>query len=793
MRCLNRKLLPIALAISGIALTGCSGKEGRQAKYLERSQNYLQEENYEKARIEAKNVLQINANNAEARYIFAEIAEHEMNWQEMYSNLSAAIEGDPKQVKARVKLAQLMVLSDRLDEADEQAQKINEFAPNSADYYAVMAAIATRRQKPDDAEKSALKALEIQPEHIAASALLSSIYASSNPDKAEKILADAIQKHPREDDLRVLQINVLIKANKDDSVIAAMKELIARHPDKLGFVLQLANYYLSTNRPSDADKLFQEAIKKHPDNTEIKLASVEFAAKQSRDNAVSMLSKYVQLEPDNYRLRSTLARLYAASREMDKAVATYQHTIDKDVHGDGIDARNRVIEIRLAEGNRPMAENLLRDVLKLEPENADALLIRAKLALVDNKADAAIVDLRSILKNSSDSTQALMLLATAQERQENTALALDSYKKILEKSPKYVPALIGAARLELTANNLDKAQKSLEQTLTFDPDNQEASRLLVELYSKKQQWPQALEICERLILKNSSSPLGVYLKGLIQFHKNEFATALQSFKNAAQKEPRAIEPLRMIVATYGQLKQNDTAVSYLENYIKTNPENTDAHQMLGVAYRRSGKFAQAQQAFEYLVKQKPASSLAYRELVALYSQPPQPHRIETLLHDGLEKNPGNVELLMLQAQYYQSVDNDKQALESYEKALALQPKQNLIKNNLAVLLMEKFPTEENLRRSQSLSADFIDSSNPAFVDTLAWVQYKMHNYGQSISLLEKVLKEDVSAPELRYHLGMAYLKNGMPEKAKRELSQAVSANTPFRGRDEAESELRKIL
>ena len=47
-------------------LIACSGGEDRQAKYLERAKNYLELENYDKARIEAKNVLQINPKNADA-------------------------------------------------------------------------------------------------------------------------------------------------------------------------------------------------------------------------------------------------------------------------------------------------------------------------------------------------------------------------------------------------------------------------------------------------------------------------------------------------------------------------------------------------------------------------------------------------------------------------------------------------------------------------------------------------------------------------------------------------------
>src|ERR1022692_4324991 len=132
----HRRALVIALscALSGSLLVGCSGKEERQAKYLHRAEEYLAKKDYDKARIEAKNVLQINANNAEAHYVFAEIAEQESNWPQMYGELNTAIQNDPKLLKAHVKLAQLLVAVNEVDKASEEVQKIHALDPNSADY-----------------------------------------------------------------------------------------------------------------------------------------------------------------------------------------------------------------------------------------------------------------------------------------------------------------------------------------------------------------------------------------------------------------------------------------------------------------------------------------------------------------------------------------------------------------------------------------------------------------------------------------------------------------------------------
>ncbi|HSB95463.1 MAG TPA: hypothetical protein VLC91_03390, partial [Spongiibacteraceae bacterium] len=84
----NRKAIALAIgiAIGGTVLVGCSGSEERQAKYLQKAQQYLDKEDFDKARIETKNVLQINSTTkeaAEAHLLMAQLAERDRNYQQM--------------------------------------------------------------------------------------------------------------------------------------------------------------------------------------------------------------------------------------------------------------------------------------------------------------------------------------------------------------------------------------------------------------------------------------------------------------------------------------------------------------------------------------------------------------------------------------------------------------------------------------------------------------------------------------------------------------------------------------
>ena len=72
-------------------LAGCGDAEEQKAKYLERGKTYFAEENFEKARVEFKNVLQIDPKDVEARYMLARIQEQKQNFRAAFKNYARVI------------------------------------------------------------------------------------------------------------------------------------------------------------------------------------------------------------------------------------------------------------------------------------------------------------------------------------------------------------------------------------------------------------------------------------------------------------------------------------------------------------------------------------------------------------------------------------------------------------------------------------------------------------------------------------------------------------------------------
>ena len=136
------------------------------------------------------------------------------------------------------------------------------------------------------------------------------------------------------------------------------------------------------------------------------------------------------------------------------------------------------------------------------------------------------------------------------------------------------------------------------------------------------------------------------------------------------------------------------------------------------------------------------------------------------------------------------LDKIEDAIESYEEALRANPDLPAVANNLAALLADYRSDSSSLERALELASQFNKSENPAFVDTLGWVYYRLGNYEEAIPLLEKAVGAAGQAAVLRYHLGMAYLANGNKEKAREHLEIALAdADVEFTGVEDARKAL----
>jgi tetratricopeptide (TPR) repeat protein len=112
------------LLILALVMAGCGGKEERKTMHLQKGKAYYAEANYNKARIELQNVLQIDPKTPEANYMIGLIDEQQENWQSAFGNYRKAVELDPDYIEAKVRLGRLYILSGALPETENSVDYV---------------------------------------------------------------------------------------------------------------------------------------------------------------------------------------------------------------------------------------------------------------------------------------------------------------------------------------------------------------------------------------------------------------------------------------------------------------------------------------------------------------------------------------------------------------------------------------------------------------------------------------------------------------------------------------------
>jgi tetratricopeptide (TPR) repeat protein len=246
------------------------------------------------ARTELARALELDASLVEARRILAEVhatlGEHEYAIEEGRRYLGQK----PDAVTTRIRVAQSLLATGRVDAALAEVQAIDESQRNMQVDYAIGRIYLSKGDRAN-ARKHLMAALEAQPQ---------------NAD----ILAAVLQLDRRDGQLEssAERINTAVAANPDDAAL-----------QKLAGTLALAQ-----GRGADAEAAFKRAIELDPDSADASRMLAEFYARTGRtQQAIETYEQALVAQPDQPQLHHLLGVLYEFGGQTDRAIEHYEEAI----------------------------------------------------------------------------------------------------------------------------------------------------------------------------------------------------------------------------------------------------------------------------------------------------------------------------------------------------------------------------------------------------------------------------------------------------------------------------------
>lgn len=358
-----------------------------------------------------------------------------------------------------------------------------------------------------------------------------------------------------------------------------------------------------------------------------------------------------------------------------------------------------------------------------------------------------------ILAEDRRTSEALPLLARARSSfaaEPGPLLELvDLYRAISAADPKLQPQTQAAAfevlaqvralkpedpgislRLADRYAQLGQAEQSeavLRELQERSPRNPAAVSRLAELYLRSGRIPEASRQLESLRKIDPANPVTYYFLGVVALQEKQFERARNHFERAVLLNP-ALEPAQTDLAVaLLSLNRPEDAVDVLDRARKEVPPSFRLEYLSGVARSQLKRFDQALEAY------------SAAETLGATNQPPlTDHRFYFQVGALLERK-----------------GDEARCIEYLEKSLELKPDYDEALNHLGYLWAEK---GKNLPRARAMIEQALQAEpeNPAYMDSMGWVLFKLGRYPEALEWLTRA-RQKLTEPDATVldHLGDA--------------------------------------
>jgi len=784
----------LLLAAVALALAACGSKEDRVDSGLKKGAAFVRQSDWDKASVELRNVLQIDPKNARAYLIAAQVSEGQREPQRAYGQYLKAVELKPDLLEAKGGLARLYLVTGDHNRADATVKDVLAADPKNALARTLQAALLAAA---GDSVQAQAVAREVLASDVGAPAdtslLLAGLHANAREwPQALAVLESALAKDPKH--LGLLQAAVEVAgANPQDTAMSAkavgfFQRATEASPRNHDLWLAWTRFYLGRKETDRAEAVMRAAIQAHPEDGKRRLALLDFLV-STRGAAVAE-REYLAAIKDKSRdmaLRFGLANLYRSTNRPAEAQRVLAEIIDlSDDTPSLVAARAQLAGYRFAAGKTDEARALVEGVLKANPRDNAALVLRGRLHLAASNPQDAVADLRGALRDQPASPEIVQLLAQAHRAAGEPALARD----VLAEAAKLRPLDVGLRTLLVAdmagAKDLVQAHAELDTAIRALPQATRLYELKSELAIAQSDFALAQKTLEQLRSQQPKEALAHVRLGQLFSRQNRFDAALKAYDAGIAAAPADPTPYVAGVSLLMGLKRHDEALARIQARAKTEPNNHAMHlQLRGEVMLARRDFVGAEAAYREAVQLAPQMVNAHAGLSKVLAAKGDPEAALQSLAAGERALPAERALPLARAQWLTRLKRTDEAIALYEQLSQRFPDDDVIVNNLAYLLAEVRGDKVSVERALQLAGRFAESRNAGHLDSLGWIHYRLGQYDKALPLLERAVALAPPSPLLQLHLGKALVKAGDPARGRELIRKAIDSKADLPRLDEA--------
>lgn len=779
----------------GAGLAACSSPEARFAEAMSRGGEFYAADNFDKARVEFRNALQLKPNDPEARFQAGRVAEKLQNLREAVQFYRGTLDIKPDHFEAMASLGRIFAIAGAGDKALETVEPGLKARPDDVDLLTVRATALSQKGDRDGARVAAERAVELQPGNTMAVAVLAALYKTANEtDKAVALLEKTLAMLPKEVDLRIALAQIYATTGEHDKVIALLREAVKLDPTGTKRRVLLARYLSGRGDLAGAEAELRAGVKATPKDTEAFASLVDFLrVKRGLPAAEQELKTRIAAEPKNVALKFQLGQFYELSAQIPRAEAIYRTVMAEDLTSkESLEARTKIASLAMRRGDFKTADAMILAVLEQNARDTTALQLRGAMALAKGDPKSAIADLRSVLRDQPSAIPVLRTLAQAHLANGEPALAEDVLRQALDVEPMNAAVRLDAALMYLNTGRPASARPLLLQLAQEKPTDAAILDASFRTGVALRDVPAAKSAAVALLAAEPKDPRGPLYMGMVNEADGKTVDAERDYREAVRLGPGTKEPLQALVRLLSKQAKQAAALQTLDLLITQESANPFPAFLKGEVLTSIGRAPEAVAAYGIAKQRAPRWWLAYRGLAGAMAAKGDFAGAIKLLRDAVpivdEPQPLRAELAAVLERGGQS----DAAIAEYEQLNTANPASALVANNLALLIVTHSKDPARLAKALNVAKTLAGSADAGQRATYAWVLFRSGDASNALPLLESAASGAPGNPVYLYRLGMAQAATGQKDKARNSLQEALKQGSRFDGAPEARAKLQEL-
>jgi tetratricopeptide (TPR) repeat protein len=442
--------------------------------------------------------------------------------------------------------------------------------------------------------------------------------------------------------------------------------------------------------------------------------------------------------------------------------------------------------------------------VELDADNIEARKGLTALALQVGDMDEVIRQVDYLLSVSSDPEEGYRLATAVLVHDTDKHAALDVMRRMVNHHPENAYAWMALCRMAVQADELEQALAAVDKALVYAPGLPAAIVLKAQVLVRLERKVEATEVLRQAVIAHPEDADLHFAYGRMLLDADELEQARVQFAEVVKLEPENIDGLYSLALLELETRQFKSGEKHLKQLLELNERQQNAYYYLGYAAREQGD-DEAALAWYRKVEAGDYWSQSQLRLAEILIQQDKLDEMQDHMQTLRLKNPDQaVQFYLLEGQVLSDAGLQQSAYDLYTKALAENPDTEDLLYARA-LTAEKLGdlegAERDMRRILANDPDNVRTMNalgytladktdrydealgyitsayqktpddPAIIDSMGWVQYRLGNLDIARQYLQQAW-EMTSDSEIGAHLGEVMWHQGDREGARRVWEKA---------------------